>query len=131
MGNEREEGDSECAVSSGRGWVQLRHFAVEGKGSLKEGTEMALKKKMQEQILPVWANMKTIRTLTGVCDKTLYSLAIGGKVDMRKLGNERRSAAVFRVQDVLEWIEGCRNSMLGKRAVGAEFEAGDYDEGEA
>lgn len=131
MGNEREEGDSECAVSSGRDWVQLRHFALEGERGLKEGKEMTTKKKIQEQLLPVWANMKTIRTLTGVCDKTLYSLAIGGKVDMRKLGNERRSAAVFRVQDVLEWIEGCRNSMLGKRAVGAEFEAGDYDEGEA
>jgi hypothetical protein len=42
MGNEREEGDSECAVSSCRDWVQLRHFALESKRRLKEGNRHGL-----------------------------------------------------------------------------------------
>jgi hypothetical protein len=56
-------------------------------------------------LTPVWANQKTVRLVTGVNDKILWGLVADGTVDMRKLGDKRQSTTLYRVKDVLDWIE--------------------------
>jgi hypothetical protein len=57
------------------------------------------------ELVPVWANQKTVRLVTGVNDKILWGLVADGTVDMRKLGDKRQSTTLYRVKDVLDWIE--------------------------
>lgn len=67
---------------------------------------------------PIWANLATVRKLTGVCDRVLMGLVVKGIVDMRKLGDRKQSTTVYRMQQILDWIEGCPNP----KRVGVEEE---------
>ena len=76
-------------------------------------------------MMPIWANAGTVRNLPGVCDKLLMSLVIKGVVDMRKLGDRKQSATVYRLQQVLDWIEGKPNPK--KRVDDDDFDEEDFE----
>lgn len=61
--------------------------------------------KGNELLTPVWANAKTVRLVTGVNDKILLDLVAKKVVDMRKLGDKRQSTTLYRVKNILDWIE--------------------------
>lgn len=55
--------------------------------------------------LPVWGRIQIVEALTGLPDGRIRELVNDGLVRARKSGLEKRSACVFRVQDVLDWLE--------------------------
>lgn len=57
-------------------------------------------------VMPVWARMAEVAALTGVPEKVVYRLCNTGKVRARKMeADKANSACVFRLGDVLEWLE--------------------------
>lgn len=56
-------------------------------------------------VMPVWARIDTITALTGVPDNTVRRLYNTDKVRAKKCGDTINSACVFRVQDVLDWLD--------------------------
>lgn len=57
-------------------------------------------------VMPVWAKIDAVTALTGVPDNTVRRLYNEGVVRARKTdGAKRNSACVFRLQDVLEWLD--------------------------
>ena len=56
-------------------------------------------------VTPMWAQIADVTRLTGVSDGKIRQLCMDGVVRGRKTGPEDRAAAVFRVQDVYDWLE--------------------------
>ena len=57
-------------------------------------------------VLPVWARSQVCEALTGVPDGVLRKLVNDGQVRARKMDPAKKtSACVFRVRDVLDWLE--------------------------
>lgn len=57
-------------------------------------------------VTPVWARIAVVQGITGVPDNVLRRLYNSGVVRARKIDPLKvKSACVFRVADVLEWLE--------------------------
>ena len=56
-------------------------------------------------VCPLWAPAKGIRELFGIAPTALGRLVEAGEVRKRKVGDSDQAGAVFRVADVLEWLE--------------------------
>lgn len=57
-------------------------------------------------VRPVWARIATVQAITGVPDNALRRLFNDGVVRARKIDPAKvNSACVFRVDDVLDWLE--------------------------
>lgn len=66
---------------------------------------LAFKPSAVVNVMPVWARIDTITALTGVPDNTVRRLYNSDKVRAKKCGDTINSACVFRVQDVLDWLD--------------------------
>jgi hypothetical protein len=61
---------------------------------------------VQVTCVPVWAQQGVVKALTGVPDNVLRRLSNEGRVRAKKMDAAKaNSATVFRVQDVLDWLE--------------------------
>jgi hypothetical protein len=56
-------------------------------------------------VLPVWALARTVEGLTGLGRKRLNDLVGRGEVRSAKTGDARQAGRVYRVSDVLDWLE--------------------------
>lgn len=57
---------------------------------------------------PIWANSTTIQRITGLTHANIRELARRGTIASRKIGRTMQSKTLYRVKDVLDWIEeGC------------------------
>ena len=58
------------------------------------------------QVMPVWAREDTVSALTGIPQLVIRRLFNEGHVRARKMvPGKAKSAVVFRMDDVLEWLE--------------------------
>ncbi len=57
------------------------------------------------QVMPVWGRIGAVEALTGCPENVLRRLANEGLVRARKMSDSDNSACVYRVQDVLDWLE--------------------------
>ena len=56
--------------------------------------------------LPMWAKAKRINDLFGINKHWLNQLVRDGQVRKRRAGESRQSASVYRIVDVVEYLEG-------------------------
>jgi len=57
-------------------------------------------------LCPLWADAKTCKSLTGLPAPTLRRLADNGHIRRKKVGDAKQSGAVYKLADVLDWLEG-------------------------
>lgn len=58
------------------------------------------------QVMPVWGRADTVVALTGVPENVIKKLYNDGEVRARKMDPDKaKSAVVFKVQDVLDWLD--------------------------
>lgn len=57
-------------------------------------------------VMPVWARLEICMSLSGLPDNVIRGLYNAEKIRARKVDPEKRnSACVYRVQDILDWVE--------------------------
>lgn len=57
-------------------------------------------------VLPVWARLETCMALSGLPDNVIRGLYNSEKIRARKVDPKKaNSACVYRVQDVLDWLD--------------------------
>jgi hypothetical protein len=56
--------------------------------------------------LPLWADAKRVEDLCGIAPPQLARLVEAGHVRSRKLGQEKQAKRIYRLLDVIEFLEG-------------------------
>ena len=59
------------------------------------------------ELVPIWGNAATVAAVSGVPPGVLRRLVAEGHVRRRKLGESRQALALYRIGDVLEYLDGC------------------------
>lgn len=55
---------------------------------------------------PLWGQAKQVKDLLGIPENVLRDLDNSGLVRSKKLGRDRRATRVYRIGDLLEFLEG-------------------------
>ncbi len=61
---------------------------------------------LKTAVVPLWATANDIRSLFGVSATALNRLVGSGDVRKKKLGDADQAGAVYRVADMLDFLEG-------------------------